>query len=444
MEGTVSGTANMLDYLGWRGDIAFDERPVNDIDALILSSVSYFDLSGVAPSRGIDLKDLALSGQDGRQGTGAHAVRNAQGAAGVKAKSDEVSLGEALEALLDRAGEEFPLYVRSMASIGAPLAKAVSQARRFADLRVYDYVDVLDDDASLQFSAMQVDITSGLSFVAFRGTDSTLTGWRENFLLGSRITLAQRLAATYLHAALRRAAHEGKRIMVAGHSKGGNLAEYACATCPEELRVAIDCCWSFDGPGFDKAIVPQDGYGTLRSRFIRIQPAYSIVGELFDRKDEPRTYVASSEKGALQHDPMSWQVTPEGRFAEADGLDPAASLLDDALNSWIESIDLDDREHFTNELFDVFAAGGAKTFDEILSAPISPQVIAAAATSSKKTKDLVMRFVQIAANKGADAIRTAVSEGAAAAARAVTQTALEAVNDIAKKALTPKMTPKDQ
>ena len=379
--------ANMVDYLSWRGDLTLDERPFNDADALVLSSLSYLDLGGVVPS------------------ADAEAPRRA------------VPLSEALDGLLERAGGDLRPYVRSMASIDATLARAAAASRRLGQALVSGYVDVTDEAASLQFAAMRFDLVPGLSFVALRGTDSSLVGWRENFLLGSRVTVAQRMAASYVRDAAREAARSGTRLLVGGHSKGGNLAEYACVSCPGELRAAIGRCWSFDGPGFDRAIVPADGHDVLGERFRRLQPAYSIVGQLFDRPGEPRAYVASSARGSAQHDPMTWQVACDGSLVAAPGLDPSAALLDEALAGWIASIPLGERERFTNELFDVLGAGGAKTFEEFFAAPLSPQVASAVARSSRQTKEIALRFVQIAAGKGADAVARAVGEGAAEAAR---------------------------
>ena len=34
---------NMLDYLEWRGDLPFERDPFNEVDALILSLISYYE-----------------------------------------------------------------------------------------------------------------------------------------------------------------------------------------------------------------------------------------------------------------------------------------------------------------------------------------------------------------------------------------------------------------
>ena len=34
--------ANMFDYLTWRGDLSLSQSPFQDVDSLILSTMSYF------------------------------------------------------------------------------------------------------------------------------------------------------------------------------------------------------------------------------------------------------------------------------------------------------------------------------------------------------------------------------------------------------------------
>ncbi|MDE7366373.1 MAG: hypothetical protein K2N24_03340, partial [Lachnospiraceae bacterium] len=42
--------ANIMDYLNWRGDLTFEESPLNEIDSLILANLSYVPLDGIVPS----------------------------------------------------------------------------------------------------------------------------------------------------------------------------------------------------------------------------------------------------------------------------------------------------------------------------------------------------------------------------------------------------------
>lgn len=44
--------ATILDYLDWRGDITFDQSPLNEVDNYILCKLGCPDFTGIIPSDG--------------------------------------------------------------------------------------------------------------------------------------------------------------------------------------------------------------------------------------------------------------------------------------------------------------------------------------------------------------------------------------------------------
>ena len=40
----------LFDYLNWRGDLSFSQAPINEVDSLIFSLLSYLDFDGIVPS----------------------------------------------------------------------------------------------------------------------------------------------------------------------------------------------------------------------------------------------------------------------------------------------------------------------------------------------------------------------------------------------------------
>lgn len=70
-------------------------------------------------------------------------------------------------------------------------------------------------------------------YVAFRGTDGTLVGWKEDFNMAVRCPVpSQESAYRYADSILDRterflSAKKSPDIMIGGHSKGGNMAVYA-------------------------------------------------------------------------------------------------------------------------------------------------------------------------------------------------------------------------
>ena len=66
-----------------------------------------------------------------------------------------------------------------------------------------------------------------------------------------------------------------------GHSKGGNLAAFAAATCDDAVRDRIIEVWCNDSPGFEERVVPLELLHTIADRVRLFTPEYSVVGALF-------------------------------------------------------------------------------------------------------------------------------------------------------------------
>ena len=67
------------------------------------------------------------------------------------------------------------------------LLRAVCESPRFRGLRVGEYAERLDEGEQQQFAAMAFDLGADFGlYVAFRGTDGTLVGWKEDFNMAVR------------------------------------------------------------------------------------------------------------------------------------------------------------------------------------------------------------------------------------------------------------------
>ena len=382
--------ADIRDYLELRGDVTLDERPFNDVDNLVLSTLAYLDLTGIV-------------GGPGEPG---------------------VRVTDACGELLALAGGDLASRTRSLATIDERFVVALGGSARLGDAILRDYVDVRDEGRVMQFSAVTADLPDGGSYVAFRGTDTTLVGWRENFILSFAVTQAQRASAEYLARELELAAAGGRRVRVGGHSKGGNLAAYAAACCPVALSGAVERVYSNDGPGMDRTVLPVSCHDVMGERYVRIVPAYSVVGRLFS-DDAPCQVVRSSAARSLQHDPLTWQVGPAG-FLEAEGPDPECLVVGRAFATWLGRLAPDDRRKLTEELFDALAAGGAETFEDLFSSASAAQkVLAALRDVDSRTYDMMWGLVGELLGAGAAATREAVVRGASAAAADVARRVTE-------------------
>lgn len=386
--------ADVRDYLEMRGDITLAERPFNDTDNVILASLSYLDFKGIVPTP--------------EEGTSIRVV-------------------EACHAFLGRAenagkGDDISEWVLSLATIDARFVEALGSSERFGNAALRSYIDVIDDEQTVQFSALCIDLDETTTYVSYRGTDNSLVGWREDFMLSFTITKAQEMAANYLAREAERAASEGRKLYVGGHSKGGILAAYAALKLPEEYRELILKVWSNDGPGMEPSILPAGTrcHSIYGDRYVHVVPEYSIIGMLMD-DGCTKTVVKSTALTAMQHDPMSWQVGPIGLDLAGDLL-PECKRMNQALNNWIQSMPVEERKDFTNELFDVLEAGGATTLDEVVANPSSIyKVVAALAETKQETRQIVYDLFGEALSAGVGSAKDSVLDAASRAVSNVTE-----------------------
>ena len=308
--------ANIMDYLAWRGDIALGYSPFSDVDSLILAALSYLNY----PKEPTLIRDLALH---------------------VPA--------------VDPLQFSFVHEIRAMLS-------AAAMTERFAGIRMHHPVAVTDQDRDMQFAAVTFDLPDGTHYIAFRGTDSTIVGWREDFNMAFESPIpAQRAAVKYLNEA---AAVTQGPLIIGGHSKGGNLAVYAAAHADPMLQSRIRTVYSFDGPGLDDATIASEGYTAIARRIRSFVPQQSVIGLLLAYHPE-YTVVKSDGLGLLQHDCVTWQVLGTGFIAVTE-LDVGSQLVDHTVHAWLSKVNKEERKAFVNTIFDILEATGANTVKELL------------------------------------------------------------------------------
>lgn len=315
--------ANILDYLEWRGDLPFEASAFNEVDAVVFSRFSYIPFEGIVPD------DFS------------HAVTVAEAA--------ERFLGDAKRMTQVIYEDDLKL----LAAMGA--------SRRFGDLRLCGYVNQLDEEIQKQFSAVTVKLFDDVSCVVYRGTDKTVVGWREdcNMAFLSPVP-SQRTAVEYLRQAAEQIAGT---FLLCGHSKGGNLAIYAAATCERTLQDRILKVCSMDGPGFEPNVLELAGYNRMLSRMITYIPQNSVVGMLLEHR-EKYVVIRSMQEGFMQHDVYSWEVLGPSLIHE-EGITDECRLLNASLKEWIDNMDYDQRRQFVNSLFELLDECDAKTTDDL-------------------------------------------------------------------------------
>ncbi|MCI2047071.1 MAG: DUF2974 domain-containing protein [Faecalibacterium sp.] len=309
--------ANILDYLGWRGDLSFSQSPFHAVDSLLLCCLSYihFDEIVPAPGRGeIALPEAAsrfLSKEAGRRT--------------VRAPDDELVLQKA------------------------------ALSRRFRTVRLAAYVSDFDSARQKQFCAVTFLLPDDTACLVYRGTDDTLVGWKEDFNMSFlSVVPAQQDALTYFTTVAH--AYPARLLRTAGHSKGGNLAIFAAARCGL-LQGRILGIYNNDGPGFQREMLQSAGYHAIQNRIHTFVPQSSLIGMLLEHTERYQV-VHSNQKGILQHDPYSWEVFGND-FVTEPAITPSQQQCNRAIRDWIASVPPAQREAFVEELFRLLSAAAS-------------------------------------------------------------------------------------
>ena len=314
----------LLDYLKWRNDVSLKISPFNDIDNVILSCLAYIDFGEFF------------------------------------ANSDEsYTLEEIFELFCKNHSLDEIRESKQFTERIALLLEEMVQADRFKGTKVVHYAEDLDKEKVKQFAAVTFILPDGTNYISFRGTDSTIIGWKEDFLMTFMAdTEGAKEAVKYLNEVSKLL--EGE-LIVGGHSKGGNFAMFASAFCGKVVQDRISRVYNNDGPGFRDEVIKSSEYQAIVNKICTIVPQTSMIGQLLANESEQKV-IESDAFGLYQHDAMTWKVKKDS-FVEAE-LDEFGNFVDVALGSWLEKIDDETRLSIVSTVFSMIEETEAETFYE--------------------------------------------------------------------------------
>lgn len=242
---------------------------------------------------------------------------------------------------------------------------ALAASPRFRTMCAHDYLSLFDAEQETQFAAMTFTAKKQFVYVGFRGTDTSLAGWKENFNMAFADAVpAQHQAERYLEAI---AAKTTGPLYVGGHSKGGNLAEYAALKASSETQARIERVFIHDGPGFKEGTFSDKDYEPLQGRIHKTIPTESFVGILLESQ-APVHVVKSRAKGLDQHSVFSWEVDDAlDDFAYAGEMPESTKLMAESLRAWLARFDDREREAVVESVFRAIEASGADDAGDLLS-----------------------------------------------------------------------------
>lgn len=315
---------NIIDYVKEYGKYSFLELPLNEVDSLVLSQMIYMNYAPFVP--------------------------------GMQERNSPVSI----QSIYNHPDKERILDDYWYRESNMELFTAAAQSPRFGTLKMNYYVNVINLESETQFSAMTFVLEDKNVYIAFRGTDATLVGWKEDLNLAfSKPLRSQQLAVEYME---RVAAYIGGDFYMGGHSKGGNLAVYAAMNCSETARNSLLQVYNHDGPGFRPEIRQMGKYEEVADRIHKFVPRSSVVGMILEDHEEYEI-IDSKSIGAFQHNVYSWKIEDD-HFVRVDNMKSAKMLRDAALNEWILSLTEEEAHSFIDTFYQVITASQVNSFFE--------------------------------------------------------------------------------
>lgn len=358
--------ANVLDYINWRGDLTFEQDKFNDVDALILSRLSYIPFDNIVSS------DLNTS----------------------------ITLLDATDKLLkDGINPSIFLWKTDPEFI-----KLLSKSKRFANMKLSGFVNIVEPENQMQFSAVVIEVAKNFYYISFRGTDITIVGWQEDFNMYYMFPLpSQNTAVKYLENVAN--TYKGEFIL-GGHSKGGNLAVYSAVYCQPKIRKRIVYIYNHDGPGFNSKTIETDEFKKISKILNTYVPQSSIFGMMLEHSED-YTIVKSTQKGFLQHDIYSWEIN-RTELIPLNKMTNTSLFFDHTLKEFAYSLSNEQKKDFVEGVFSLLENTEDKTFIEILYhwRKNSKEILRSFKNMDNKTRRLILstllRFIKCAKNNFSD------------------------------------------
>lgn len=338
----------IIDFVKWRGDLNFQKQPYQQVDYLILSNLAYIQFEQFIESTSLFPLTIA---------------------------------------------QAYELYQKKNLKVdneSYELFQEMAQYQRYQNIQIMSYINEIDKELVKQFAGVTFLLENQTLFIAYRGTDSSLIGWHEDFLmLCENVVPSQISAVQYLQKISQipystpflqslknqnlgtikeriikhfQYKKHGYPILLAGHSKGGNLAMYAGCFVEEKIQERILKIYNYDGPGFQDEIIQSSQYKKMLPRIMSYIPHYSFFGIVL-LHEEAYQVVHSENQGMLQHNTFSWSVTAQGFIKDELSYESVQFAIKVIL--FLEKMNFDERKVFVDTMFSLFDSLNLNTFDDL-------------------------------------------------------------------------------
>ncbi len=313
---------NIFDYVE-RNTKTFEEASFNEIDNLVFSRLAYFKFDGI----------LAFD--------------------------EKTSISEAYHRFLffKKMNAENISFDRKTVKFFEKVAKS----KRFKDVLIGNYVNVINVLLEKQFSALTFYLP-GFIYVCFRGTDETLVALKEDFNMTYMVHIpSQKESVKYLENIAKR---NRCNVMIGGHSKGGNLAMYSAIFCKNKYKKRIVAVYNNDGPGFFNEIIESKKYRQILDKIYTYVPQTSIIGMLLYHR-EKIIVIKSNRSLIMQHDPDSWKIDIVNcQFVRMRSINKKSQYIDKVMSSLVLMSD-ERKKQFFEILYQILTSTGARTVKDL-------------------------------------------------------------------------------
>ena len=320
---------NLITYVQQYGAQIFEDKSLTDIDVLVLTEIAYLPFDEIVP-KSCDVTEAISLEQLGKE------------FGQIKEKQQELN----------------PFMITSER---IELLEVVSKSQRYKEIKVFGFLNDIDDDLTKQFAAVCYQWEEDKRWIIFRGTDETLIGWKEDFMMTySDLIPAQTDAIEYLK---EQAETFSGTLNVSGHSKGGNLSLYASAMQDEAVQNRIEQIYCWDSPGVHRSILGTEGYQRVVSKAKRYIPQDSIVGLMLESQ-VPYQIIASQGVGISQHSALMWNIE-EDQFEKMTEITKNSQLTDQTFKQWTEVVSDEELKLFFDTFFELFFEMGVETVNDV-------------------------------------------------------------------------------
>ena len=160
--------------------------------------------------------------------------------------------------------------------------------------------------------------------------------------------------------------HPKQNVMLAGHSKGGNLAIYAASQIQPELQEKISAIYTYDAPGLQAHLTETTGYQDVIPKIRRYVPQESVIGMMLEVPDTPIVVKSTALGGIAQHSTFSW-LTEGHHFVQLEAISSESLQIKDTLKEWVDSVPDEELELYFDLFFGTILESGITSINDLSS-----------------------------------------------------------------------------